>query len=64
MYLFKVISLVNIKNKAFGDIRFHYFKDGASVAWVSNQTNKQTNKPSTLTNTPFDGTKPLAKFRL
>lgn len=40
MYHCKVISLVNIKNTAFEDIRFHCFKDGASVAWVSNQTKK------------------------
>jgi hypothetical protein len=39
MYLFKV-SLVNIKNTAFVDKRFHCFQDGASMAWVFNQTNK------------------------
>jgi hypothetical protein len=46
MYFFKVISLVYIKNTEFGDTRFHFFQDGASMAWVSNQTNLPSFLPS------------------
>jgi hypothetical protein len=60
MYIFKVITLANAKNKAIGDTHFSCFQDGAIMPWVSNQTNL----PATLTNTPFDEMKPLANFRL
>jgi hypothetical protein len=55
-----MMSPINIKNKAIGDIRFNYFKYGAIMACVSNQTK---NLPATLTNAPFDEMKPLATFR-